>query len=214
MRTALLAAVSHDLRTPLAGIKAAVSALRSDDIKLDDADRSELVVTIDESADRLINLVENLLDMSRLQAGAVSPALIPSDVPAVVHQAVSGLDAADRARVTLVCPVDLPFVRADPGLLERVVANLVSNAVRHAPTGPVTVTAGALGDRLELRVVDRGPGVPLADRERVFAAFQRLGDTPSGQGVGLGLAGGPGPAEGVARPPTPGGTPRGGLATG
>jgi two-component system sensor histidine kinase KdpD len=211
MRTALLAAVSHDLRTPLAGIKAASSALRSDDLDLDDTDRAELVATIDESADRLADLVENLLDMSRLQAGAVSPAPGPTDLPAVVHRALSWLDAPERARVELGWPVDLPPVLADPGLLERVVANLVSNAMRHAPSGPVTVTAGALGDRLELRVVDRGPGVPLADRERVFAPFQRLGDTPSGQGVGLGLAVARGLTEAMDGTLTAEDTPGGGL---
>ncbi len=94
----------------------------------------------------------------------------------------------DRSRVRCAWPADLPGALADPGLLERVVANLVGNAVRHAPEGPVTVRAGALGDRVEVRVADRGPGVPPADRERVFAPFQRLGDAPRGQGVGLGLA--------------------------
>jgi two-component system, OmpR family, sensor histidine kinase KdpD len=211
MRTALLAAVSHDLRTPLAGIKAAVSALRADDIDLDEGDRAELTATIDESADRLTSLVENLLDMSRLQGGAVSPVLSPSDAPAVVMQALSGLDAAERGRVSLDWPDDLPPVLADPGLLERVVANLVSNAVRHASTGPVTVTVDALSGRIELRVVDRGPGVPLADRERVFAPFQRLGDTPGGQGVGLGLAVARGLTEAMDGTLTAEDTPGGGL---
>jgi two-component system sensor histidine kinase KdpD len=211
MRTALLAAVSHDLRTPLAGIKAAVSALRADDIDLDEADRAELAATIDESADRLTGLVENLLDMSRLQAGAVSPVLSPSDAPAVVFQALNGLAAAERGRVTLDWPDDLPPVLADPGLLERVIANLVSNGVRHAPTGPVTVNVDALGDRIELRIVDRGPGVPLADRERVFAPFQRLGDTPAGQGVGLGLAVARGLTEAMGGTLTAEDTPGGGL---
>lgn len=211
MRTALLAAVSHDLRTPLAGIKAAVSAIRADDIDLDDADRAGLAATIDESADLLINLVENLLDMSRLHAGAISPVLTPSDLPAVVYQAMSGLDAADRLRVDVDWPHDLPPALADPGLLERVVANLTTNAVRHAPSGPVVVTAGAFGDRLELRVVDRGPGVPLADRDRVFAPFQRLGDTPSGQGVGLGLAVARGLTEAMNGTLTAEDTPGGGL---
>jgi two-component system sensor histidine kinase KdpD len=211
MRTALLAAVSHDLRTPLAGIKAASSALRSDDLDLDQADRAELVATIDESADRLTDLVENLLDMSRLQAGAVSPATGPTDLPAVVHRALAWLDGPERARIELEWPIEPPPVLADPGLLERVVANLVSNAVRHAPSGRVTVTAGALGDRLELRVVDRGPGVPLADRERVFAPFQRLGDAPSGQGVGLGLAVARGLTEAMDGTLTAEDTPGGGL---
>jgi two-component system sensor histidine kinase KdpD len=211
MRSALLAAVGHDLRTPLAGIKAAVSALRSDAIDLDDADRTELTATTDEFADRLTDLVENLLDMSRLQAGVVSPAPSPSDVPAVVYQAVSGLDAAERARVERDWPGDPPPVLADPGLLEWVVANLMSNAVHHAPGGPVTVSAGVVSDRVELRVVDRGPGVPLADRDRVFAPFQRLGDAPAGQGVGLGLAVARGLTEAMGGTVTAEDTPGGGL---
>jgi len=186
MRTALLAAVSHDLRTPLAGIKAASSALRSTQLELTATDRAELVQTVDESADRLAGLVDNLLDMSRLQAGAVTPVTAPADLVGVVHRALSWLE--DPGRVSVSAPDDLPPVLADPGLLERVVANLVDNAARHAPAGPLAVTAGCLPDRVELRVVDRGPGVPAADRERVFAPFQRLGDAPSGHGVGLGLA--------------------------
>lgn len=186
MRTALLAAVSHDLRTPLAGIKAASSALRSTQLELTADDRAELVETVDESADRLAGLVDNLLDMSRLQAGAVTPVTAPADLVGVVHRALTWLE--DPSRVTVSAPDDLPPVLADPGLLERVVANLVDNAAKHAPSGPLAVTAGCLPDRVELRVVDRGPGVPAADRERVFAPFQRLGDSPSGHGVGLGLA--------------------------
>jgi len=186
MRTALLAAVSHDLRTPLAGIKAASSALRSSQLELTEADRVELVETVDESADRLTGLVDNLLDMSRLQAGAVTPVTAPADLVGVVHRALTWLE--DPARVSVTAPDDLPPVLADPGLLERVVANLVDNAAKHAPTGPLAVTAGAVTGRVELRVVDRGPGVAAADRERVFAPFQRLGDAPAGHGVGLGLA--------------------------
>jgi two-component system sensor histidine kinase KdpD len=188
MRTALLAAVSHDLRTPLAGIKAASSALRSTDLRLTAADRAELVETVDASADRLSALVDNLLDMSRLQAGAVTPALSPSDLPDVVARALTWLDADQQDRVHLHWTDDLPAVIADPGLLERVAANVVSNAARHAPRGPISLSAAAVGGRVELRVADRGPGIPLADRERVFIAFQRLGDSQSGQGVGLGLA--------------------------
>ena len=146
MRTALLAAVSHDLRTPLAGIKAASSALRSTDLDLTEADRAELVETVDASADRLTALVDNLLDMSRLQAGVVTPALSPSDLPDVVARAMSWLDADEQARVHLDWSDDLPPVVADPGLLERVVANLVSNAARHAPRGPISLSAGAWTD--------------------------------------------------------------------
>jgi two-component system sensor histidine kinase KdpD len=187
MRTALLAAVSHDLRTPLAGIKAASSALRSVDLDLTPADRDELVTTIDESADRLSGLVDNLLDMSRLQAGAVSATVSPTDVTEAVHRALRFLDPADRTRLALDWTHDLPAVLADPGLLERVIENVVSNALRHAP-GQVSVTAGQVGERVEVRVTDRGPGIRPADRDRLFAPFQRLGDAPSGQGVGLGLA--------------------------
>jgi two-component system, OmpR family, sensor histidine kinase KdpD len=211
MRTALLAAVSHDLRTPLAGIKAASSALRSHDLALSAADREELVATIDESADRLGGLVDNLLDMSRLQAGAVSPALVPTDLPAVVARALGWLDGDGRARVEPDWPADVPPALADPGLLERVVANLVANSVHHAPAGPVRLTAGPVGDTVELRVADHGPGVPPAARERVFEPFQRLGDAPAGQGVGLGLAVARGLTEAMGGSLTAEDTPGGGL---
>jgi two-component system sensor histidine kinase KdpD len=211
MRTALLAAVSHDLRTPLAGIKAASSALRARDLALSDTDRSELVATIDESADRLAGLVDNLLDMSRLQAGVVSPALVPSDLPAVVHRALSWLEPPERSRVELAWPADVPAALADPGLLERVVANLVGNAVRHARSGPVALTASAEDGQVQLRVTDHGPGVPGVDRERVFEPFQRLGDAPSGQGVGLGLAVARGLTEAMGGALTAEDTPGGGL---
>jgi two-component system, OmpR family, sensor histidine kinase KdpD len=211
MRTALLTAVSHDLRTPLAGIKAAASALRADDLELTEADQAELVVTIDESADRLTALVDNLLDMSRLQAGAVSPTLTATDLLAAVHRALSWLDDPERARVRVDVPDDLPLALADPGLLERVIANLAGNAVRHAPSGPVAVTAGPLDDRVEVRVVDHGPGIAPADQERIFAAFQRLGDSPAGQGVGLGLAVARGLTEAMGGTVTAEDTPGGGL---
>ena len=211
MRTALLAAVSHDLRTPLAGIKAASSALRSTELRLSVADRKELVETVDTSADRLSALVDNLLDMSRLQAGAVTPALNPSDLPDVVARALSWLDADDQHRVRLDWPNELPAVVADPGLLERVVANLLSNAARHAPNVPILLSAGAVGGTMELRVADRGPGIAAADRERVFVAFQRLGDSPSGQGVGLGLAVARGLTEAMGGTLTAEDTPGGGV---
>jgi two-component system sensor histidine kinase KdpD len=212
MRTALLAAVSHDLRTPLAGIKAASSALRSEDLELTEADRTELVTTIDESADRLAGLVDNLLDMSRLQAGAVSARLTPTDLPAVVHRALGWLDMSERDRIVLDWPADLAPALADPGLLERVVANLTSNAVRHAPAAPITVSSRARDGQVELRVSDHGPGVAAGDRNRLFAPFQRLGDSPSGQGVGLGLAVARGLTEAMGGTLSAEDTPGGGLS--
>src|SRR4051812_18716709 len=192
MRTALLAAVSHDLRTPLAGIKAASSALRTGELQLTDDDRAELVATIDESADRLNALVDTLLDKSRRQAGVVSPACGPTDLPAVAGRALGWLDVGERRRVALDWPDDVPSALADPGLLERVVANLVSNAVRHAPAGPVRITAGPADDRGELRVTDHGPGVPEADRERLVAPVPRLRGGPPRPGGGVGGGGAPG----------------------
>jgi two-component system sensor histidine kinase KdpD len=186
IRTALLAAVSHDLRTPLAGIKAAVTSLRSDDVDWSDEDQAELLAGIEEGADRLDALVGNLLDMSRLQTGTVTPLIREIDLDEVVPMALGGVP---EGSAELDIPETLPMVAVDPGLLERAVANVVENAVKYGPEHkPVIVSASALGDRVELRVVDRGPGVPDDAKERIFEPFQRYGDAPRGTGVGLGLA--------------------------
>ncbi|MER5530055.1 sensor histidine kinase KdpD [Streptomyces sp. NPDC002677] len=186
IRTALLAAVSHDLRTPLAGIKAAVSSLRSDDVAWSEEDQAELLEGIEEGADRLDHLVGNLLDMSRLQTGTVTPIVREIDLDEVVPMALVGVD---EGSVELDVPETLPMVEADAGLLERSVANLVENAVKYSrPDSVVVVSASAIADRVELRVVDRGPGVPDDAKERIFEPFQRYGDAPRGAGVGLGLA--------------------------
>jgi two-component system sensor histidine kinase KdpD len=186
IRTALLAAVSHDLRTPLAGVKASVSALRHPSLQLTESDRAELLETIEVSADRLDSLVGNLLDMSRLQTGTVSPLLRPVHIDEVVPGALAGVPAA---QVQLDLPEDLPAVEADAGLLERVLANIVENACRYSPPGERVVVSAARGpDGVQVRVVDRGQGVPQAQWDRMFAPFQRLGDVPLGTGVGLGLA--------------------------
>ncbi|MFD5749626.1 ATP-binding protein [Streptomyces sp. NPDC127033] len=186
IRTALLAAVSHDLRTPLAGIKAAVSSLRSDDVEWSDEDQAELLEGIEHGADRLDHLVGNLLDMSRLQTGTVTPLMREIDLDEVVPMALGGVP---ENSVELDIPESLPMVSVDPGLLERAVANIVENAVKYSPEGRrVTVAASALGARVEVRVVDRGPGVPEDAKERIFEPFQRHGDAPRGAGVGLGLA--------------------------
>ncbi|WP_033216964.1 sensor histidine kinase [Kitasatospora phosalacinea] len=211
IRTALLAAVSHDLRTPLAGIKAAVSSLRAEDVEWDPEDEAELLAGIESGADRLDHLINNLLDMSRLQTGTVTPLLQPTDLDEVVPFVLGGVPPGS---VRLDVAESLPMVRADAGLLERVLANLVENAVKYGPPGsPVLVKADLLerAGRVELRVVDRGPGVPEAARERIFAPFQRHGDAPRGAGVGLGLAVARGFAEAMDGTVTAEDTPGGGL---
>jgi two-component system sensor histidine kinase KdpD len=211
MRTALLAAVGHDLRTPLASAKAAVTSLRSDDIEWSMQDRNELLLTADESLDRLARLVDNLLDMSRLQAGALSVVSRSVALDEVVPLALDDLGPAGQS-VAVDVPDDLPEVLADPGLLERVIANLVGNAVRYSPSGTMPlVTGSSLGDRVELRVIDRGPGIPPAELDRVFAPFQRLGDTDNTTGVGLGLALSRGLTEAMGGTLAPEETPGGGL---
>ncbi|MGK4583270.1 ATP-binding protein [Kitasatospora sp. HPMI-4] len=214
IRTALLAAVSHDLRTPLAGIKAAVSSLRAEDVEWDEADEAELLAGIEAGADRLDHLINNLLDMSRLQTGTVTPLIHETDLDEVVPFALGGVPLE---AVKLDVPESLPMIHADAGLLERSLANLVENAVKYSPDGvKVLVKADALHPpgspaRVELRVVDRGPGVPEAAKERIFAPFQRYGDAPRGAGVGLGLAVARGFVEAMGGTVTAEDTPGGGL---
>ncbi|MFQ3562397.1 sensor histidine kinase KdpD [Streptomyces gramineus] len=212
IRTALLAAVSHDLRTPLAGIKAAVSSLRSEDVAWSEEDRAELLEGIEEGADRLDHLVGNLLDMSRLQTGTVTPIVRETDLDEVVPMALVGVP---EGSVELDVPETLPMVEADAGLLERSVANLVENAVKYSPADRpghvVAVSASAIADRVELRIVDRGPGVPDDAKERIFEPFQRYGDAPRGAGVGLGLAVARGFAEAMGGTLDAEDTPGGGL---
>ena len=188
LRTALLQAVSHDLRTPLASIKASVTGLMEGDVGFSADDRASLLDAIDTSADRLDRVIGNLLDMSRIQAGATSVVLVPTAMEEVVAAALSGI-AAPADRVKLDVSEELPLVRTDPVLLERAVANLVSNAVAWSPPDAlVRIEAARIGDNVELRVVDRGPGIPMAERARLFEPFQRLGDRSSDAGAGLGLA--------------------------
>ncbi|GCB52050.1 ATP-binding protein [Streptomyces sp. NL15-2K] len=209
IRTALLAAVSHDLRTPLAGIKAAVTSLRSDDVEWSQEDQAELLEAIEEGADRLDHLVGNLLDMSRLQTGTVAPLIREIDLDEVVPMALGGVP---EDSVELDIPETLPMVAVDPGLLERSVANLVENAVKYSPARErVLVAASAMADRVEVRVVDRGPGVPDEAKERIFEPFQRYGDAPRGAGVGLGLAVARGFAEAMGGTLDAEDTPGGGL---
>lgn len=197
LRTALLSAVGHDLRTPLTSIKAAVGSLRDPELALSEQDTRELLATVEESADRLTGLVDNLLDSSRLATGAVEPNIRPIGYDEVVARAMSGLD--DRRTVAVDVDERLPEVLADAGLLERVVANVVDNALRHgrdagsvgpsqADEPPVAVRASAYRGQVELRVVDHGRGLPKGTAVAVFAPFQRLGDRDATSGVGLGLS--------------------------
>ena len=188
LRNALLQSVSHDLRTPLASIKASVTGLMEGSVGFTAEDRSSLLQNIDQSVDRLDRVVGNLLDMSRLQAGAAHAALVPTAMEEVVAAALSSLAApADRVQVEV--SAELPLVLTDAALLERAVANLVSNALAWSPPDrAVWVEAACVRDRVALRVIDRGPGIPTAGRERIFEPFQRQGDRSTDAGVGLGLA--------------------------
>ncbi|MEU8398806.1 DUF4118 domain-containing protein [Nonomuraea sp. NPDC048892] len=211
MRTALLAAVSHDLRTPLASAKAAVESLSGTEVAWSPEDRAELLATAAESLDKLDRLVANLLDMSRLQAGVLGVALEPVDLEEIVPRATDDL-GPPRDRVEYDLPAGLPDVLADPVLLERVLVNLMSNAVRYSPPSErVRVTAGRHGERVEVRVVDRGPGLPPEAYDRVFQPFQRLGDRDNHAGVGLGLALSRGLTEAMGGALVPEETPGGGL---
>jgi two-component system sensor histidine kinase KdpD len=211
MRTALLAAVSHDLRTPLASAKAAVAGLLSDEVHFDPEDRRELLETADESLDRLDKLVANLLDMSRLQAGTLGVTTIDVGAEEVLPRALDDL-GPDGRTVRLVLPDELPAVHTDPGLLERVLVNLVGNALRYSPADhPPVITASRLGATLEIRVIDHGPGIPRDRWGNVFLPFQRLGDRDNHTGVGLGLALSRGLTEAMGGTLTPEETPGGGL---
>ncbi len=208
MRTALLAAVSHDLRTPLASIKASVSSLRQTDVEWSEADQADLLATIEQNADRLDALIGNLLDMSRLHTGSLQPFLRPTAIDEVAPVALLGLD--DSLRLDMAVPDGFPLVLADPGLLERVLANLFTNALRYSPAArPPELHAELADDTVLLEVVDHGPGVPDEQKERIFEPFTRVGDRHPG--VGLGLAVAKGFAEAMGGRITAKDTPGGGL---
>ncbi|TQE33706.1 DUF4118 domain-containing protein [Streptomyces ipomoeae] len=212
LRAALLAAVGHDLRTPLAGIKACVSSLREPDLELTDAQQAELLATVDASADKMSDLVENLLALSRLQAGALSVHPRPTALDEITAAALLHTPPAPGRAVDVDVPDDLPPAWADPGLLERVIANLVANALDAGPPDqPVHVHARQEGNMIRLRITDHGPGVPADQRERIFAPFQRLDDHTTRHGLGLGLAIARGFTEAMNGTLTPTDTPGGGL---
>jgi two-component system sensor histidine kinase KdpD len=210
-RAALLAAVSHDLRAPLAAAKAAVSGLRSGDVPITADDRDELLATAEESLDQLAKLVASLLDVSRLQAGEQAVFPCPVNLGDIVADSLDGLGSQGRPVMTDI-PSGVPEVMADPAITERVIGNLLSNALRYSPpASPPLLTARARGDRVELRVVDHGPGIPEADRKRAFLPFCRLGTPGSRASVGLGLVVSRGLAEAMGGTVEPEETPGGGL---
>ncbi len=189
LRSALLAAVSHDLRTPLASIKAASSSLLSDQLAFGPEETRTLLTTVDDEADRLNSLVENLLDMSRIQTGSMDVLHQSVDVGEMIGSALRSL--GPRAEEVVVeVPAQLPHIRTDPVLVERAVANLVDNALIHAGGTGLRIEAGTVAGRVDIRIIDRGPGIAPEDRDRIFQPFQRLGDSErrGGVGVGLGLA--------------------------
>lgn len=197
LRTALLSALGHDLRTPLTSTKAAIGSLRDPELRLSTQDTAELLATIEESTDRLTGLVANLLDSSRLATGAVAPHLTPIGYDEVVAKALSSL--IDTTSIEVDVDEQLPRVLADAGLLERVIANLVDNALRHGraapekrlPTPrdepPVAIRASEYSGHVELHVADHGPGLPRGSSESAFTPFQQLGDRAT-NGIGLGLS--------------------------
>jgi len=211
VRTALLSAVSHDLRRPLAAAVASVGGLRATDVRLSESDRAELLATADESLHTLTALVTDLLDVSRVQAGVLAVSLAPVDAADVVLAAVDELGLGPDS-VELALDPDLPAVSADPVLLQRVLVNVLANAARHSPAGTrVRVATSRLAGTAEIRVVDHGPGVEPDRRSDMFAPFQRFGDTDNSTGLGLGLALSKGFAEGMGGTLTPEDTPGGGL---
>ncbi len=188
LRTALLQSVSHDLRTPLSSIKASVTGLLEGDVGFSADDRISLLRTINESSDRLDRVVGNLLDMSRLQAGATHASVAPTATEEVVAAALDAL-AVPAERVYVDVSAELPLVLTDAALLERALANLVSNALAWSPSDrEVRIEAATVMDHVDVRVIDRGPGIADDARERVFQPFQRLGDRSTDAGAGLGLA--------------------------
>lgn len=211
VRSALLAAVGHDLRTPLAAAKAAVSGMRSEDVDLTREDRRELLGTADSALDTLASLVDSLLDLSRLQAGALPVHLSPVLIEDAIAGALDDVTVASRP-VQLDVAAGLPAALVDAALLERVVVNVLSNAQRYSPAGvPPLVQASGVLDRVEIRIVDTGPGIPADAYERVFLPFQRLGDHDNSTGVGLGLALARGLVEAMGGTLDPEETPGGGL---
>jgi two-component system sensor histidine kinase KdpD len=191
LRTALLSSVSHDLRTPLASIKAAASSLLQEDMQWDEDTRRSFANTIEREADRLNRLVENLLDMSRIEGGALKPEKEWYAITALVQDVVERLQPLLHGReIRTSLPPDLPPVQVDYLYIDQVVTNLLENVTRYTPAGsPIDVSAEVKNKQMLISVADRGPGIPAGERERIFDKFYRvLTSQRDTRGSGLGLA--------------------------
>jgi len=186
-----------------------VSGLRSTDVTWSEKDHEELLTTAYESLESLAALVTDLLDVSRLQAGALAVSLMPLDVDDIVMPSLDELGLGPQ-EVELALDDELPEVMADPVLLQRVIVNLLANAVRFSPES-VRISASAFAGTVEIRIVDTGPGVAEERKDDIFVPFQRLGDTDNTTGLGLGLALSKGFVEGMGGTLTAEDTPGGGL---
>ncbi|MDT5410196.1 MAG: two-component system, OmpR family, sensor histidine kinase KdpD [Mycobacterium sp.] len=216
LRRLLLSALGHDLRTPLTAAKAAASSLRAEDVWFSPEDTSELLATVEESVDQLTLLVANLLDSSRLAAGVVRPELTEVYLEEIVQRALVGIGGRNtiygRASIDRVkVEVGATVAMGDAGLLERVLSNVIDNALRYAPASMVRVNAGQVGPRVLINVIDEGPGVSKGAADKMFQPFQRLGDFDTTTGLGLGLSVAKGFVEAMSGTITASDTPGGGL---
>ncbi len=188
IKTALLRAVSHDLRTPLMAISTSAGALARPDLSISDTDRAELLATILAASDRLDHLVENLLDLSRLQAGAAAPEPELVGLEELVAGALEEL-GEDARRVEVSFPDESPAVRVDAHQIQRVLVNLIENALKYSPPEePARIQLAVTPSEAVVRVIDHGPGVTLDERERIFEPFARGSRSGDVRGAGLGLA--------------------------
>lgn len=190
LRAAMFSSVTHDLRTPLASIKAGVTSLLDPSVEYDGSQQHELLTTILEETDRLNGLVGNILDLAKIRAGALTPVRSNASLDETVEAVVARLGPRlGQVSIVLDGADDLPDVPVDGVQIDQVLTNLLENAARYSPEGGVVeVSVASSGDRVQVRVVDRGPGIPVEDRERVFEAFYRGQSSPETPGSGLGLA--------------------------
>jgi len=189
LRAALLSSVSHDLRTPLSSIKAAASSLLQEEVQWDDEARRSFALSIESEADRLNRLVANLLDMSRIESGALKPEKEWYPIDELIHDVLGRMQPVLEGRtIHTDLPDDLPPVKLDYLQIDQVLTNLIENALRYTPAGsPIEIGVQAIGDRMIISIADHGPGIPAADRERVFDKFYRVMETQTARTIGSGL---------------------------